>query len=343
MTFEATVYQVMIASPGDVQTERNLVRDVIAEWNGTHAASRGIVLLPVGWDTDAHPEMGEHPQAIINRQILDNSDILVAVFWSKLGTPTPTAESGTVEEIDRHLASQKPALLYFSARDIPQAQLTTREYERLKEFRAECDTRGLVREFRDGNDFRKLFRNDLDKQMARVARMPTTRTGAVEEISSDSPSEEAKELLRLAAESPDGHLQHIRHRGGEAYRAGETSIEPSSPRESATWQAAHEELQRSRLLASVSNTPGQVCRVTEAGYRLNDALTAKALEEAPPVNRGNMYWFPQDGVEHGPYCTRCWDVERKKVSLHGHKVNIGGGRTVDHRRCPSCDTNVVPP
>jgi hypothetical protein len=36
------------------------------------------------------------------------------MFWTKLGTATGVAASGTVEEIDRFVAAGKPAMLYFS-------------------------------------------------------------------------------------------------------------------------------------------------------------------------------------------------------------------------------------
>ena len=58
MSFEAVVYNVMIASPGDVATERQIARDVIAEWNAVHSSTRRLVLRPVGWETHATPTMG---------------------------------------------------------------------------------------------------------------------------------------------------------------------------------------------------------------------------------------------------------------------------------------------
>ena len=61
------------------------------------------MLLPVGWETHATPAMGDRPQAIINKQILAGCDLLVAVFWTRLGSPTGAAASGTVEEIEEHL------------------------------------------------------------------------------------------------------------------------------------------------------------------------------------------------------------------------------------------------
>lgn len=59
--------------------------------------------------------MGDRPQAIINKQLLEQSDLLVAVFWTRLGSPTGATNSGTVEEIEEHLAAKKPTMLYFSS------------------------------------------------------------------------------------------------------------------------------------------------------------------------------------------------------------------------------------
>lgn len=88
MSYQAKVFNVMIASPGDVASERAIIRDVIYEWNAVHSSPRNIVLMPIGWESHSSPEMGASPQTIINEQILDKCDLLVGVFWTRIGTPT---------------------------------------------------------------------------------------------------------------------------------------------------------------------------------------------------------------------------------------------------------------
>ncbi len=114
MSYSASTFNVMIASPGDVASERAIVRDVVYEWNAVNAASRKVVLLPVGWETHSSPEMGATAQTIINRQVLSKCDLLVGVFWTRIGTATEHHLSGTVEEIEGHISAGKPAMLYFS-------------------------------------------------------------------------------------------------------------------------------------------------------------------------------------------------------------------------------------
>ena len=40
MGFKATVFKVMIASPSDVTAERNIIRDVLSEWNAINAGKK---------------------------------------------------------------------------------------------------------------------------------------------------------------------------------------------------------------------------------------------------------------------------------------------------------------
>lgn len=47
MPYSANVYRVMIASPSDVAKERQIIREVIHEWNSVHSEDRGIVLMPL--------------------------------------------------------------------------------------------------------------------------------------------------------------------------------------------------------------------------------------------------------------------------------------------------------
>jgi hypothetical protein len=115
MPYKATVIPVMIASPSDVLEAREVAREVILEWNYINSQSTQVVIMPVGWETHSSPELGSRPQELINKRILAHCDLLVGIFWTRLGTPTGGAPSGTVEEIERHLEAGKPAMIYFSS------------------------------------------------------------------------------------------------------------------------------------------------------------------------------------------------------------------------------------
>ena len=158
MSYNAKVYKVFIASPDDVQKEREVVRSVIMRWNAINAESKKIVLLPVGWETHAAPETGKTAQDYINEEVLDKCDILIGIFWTKLGSPTKIAKSGTVEEIQRHLSERKLAMLYFSKQEIP-SDVNLDQLKMVREFKNEIKDKSLYGEFSDERDLEnKLLR-----------------------------------------------------------------------------------------------------------------------------------------------------------------------------------------
>jgi hypothetical protein len=143
MSFTAATYRVLIASPSDLTEEREAATMAINDWNAQHAAAEGIVLLPVKWETHARPESGVRPQGAINTQIVQTCDILIGMFWTKLGTNTGVAESGTVEEINQFVEQQKPALLYFSKRPIDPNRIDLKQHRKLRHLRTKPTVRRL--------------------------------------------------------------------------------------------------------------------------------------------------------------------------------------------------------
>lgn len=50
MSFKAEVLRVLIASPSDVQKERDEIETAIFEWNTRFAEDMQIILLPSRWE-----------------------------------------------------------------------------------------------------------------------------------------------------------------------------------------------------------------------------------------------------------------------------------------------------
>jgi hypothetical protein len=165
VSFHSTTYRVLIASPSDMAEERQIATEVINEWNALHAATEGVVMLPVRWETHAMPETGVRPQDAINRQLVVECDLLVGMFWTKLGTSTGVAESGTVEEIDQFVGSNRPAMLYFSHRPIDPARIDHEQHSRLRQFRDETYQKALTGRFNSLDDLRRVLFRDLTRQL----------------------------------------------------------------------------------------------------------------------------------------------------------------------------------
>jgi hypothetical protein len=279
MSYPATVFDVMIASPGDVLGEREIARSVVYDWNAAHSRATGIILQPVSWDTHSSPSMEDRPQAVINKQVLQNCDLLVAIFWTRLGTPTGKAPSGTVEEIDEHLKQGKPAMIYFSSAPVRPESVNSEQYAALMKFRKQCEARGLVESF----DGREEFRHKFTRQLAstinnhphfKVSRNPA---GGSFEAATQSPapslSKEAVELLLEAVKDPRGCVMRVRHQGGAQVSTNGKQFlqDENDARSTAVWEGAVDELEAEGLIKDVG-FEREVYDVTRAGYDLAERL-----------------------------------------------------------------------
>lgn len=113
MTFAATVAQLLLSSPSDLpQEHREVVIRAIRTWNNSHGRRVAVIFSPTNWEEGSSPEYGVGPQDSLNRQVVDSSDLGLVIFTDRLGTPTKTHESGTVEEIERlHDQGKRVAIL----------------------------------------------------------------------------------------------------------------------------------------------------------------------------------------------------------------------------------------
>ena len=157
--------RVFVASPGDVQAERNILGQVVEELNRTVADSRGIVLELVKWETHARPSMGR-PQEIINRQ-LEKADFLVGLLSSRFGTPTGVAGSGTEEEFivayDSWSRSGHPQILFYFKQEqrIFKSPEELDQMRKVLEFKERLGKKGLFWEFSSVKEFEDAVRNHL--------------------------------------------------------------------------------------------------------------------------------------------------------------------------------------
>lgn len=172
MSFVAQTYQVLIASPSDLAEERQVVTEAINGWNALHANAELVVLLPIKWETHAIPESDVRPQEAINQQLVHKSDILIGMFWTKFGSTTGVAESGTVEEIDQFVAAGKPALLYFSTRPINPSTIDLKQFEQLRDFKDDTYTKALTGRFGEISELQQKLSQDLMRQVRALKSKP---------------------------------------------------------------------------------------------------------------------------------------------------------------------------
>ena len=150
-----------MASPSDIETERQIITETVTEWNIQHGQQKNVNIEVVSWHTHSYPAYGDTPQALINKQVFDSSDLIVGVFWTQFGTPTEVAESGTEEEIERGIEQKKKVMVYFSDKPIPPSKLKASEFQKIQDFKDEYKDRGIYFSYNDDENFRKLLRSHL--------------------------------------------------------------------------------------------------------------------------------------------------------------------------------------
>jgi hypothetical protein len=148
MPRSCTVYEVLIASPNDVSSERETLAEVMAAWNSANSRDTRILFQPLRWELDAIPASGGDTQSIISKQIVQRADILFGVFWTRIGTKTKKAASGTVAEIEDFVAKGKDALVYFCNRPIP-IEHDPNQLRLLKSYKKKLAESALYAEFSD--------------------------------------------------------------------------------------------------------------------------------------------------------------------------------------------------
>jgi hypothetical protein len=165
MSYESIVYRILIASPSDVDEETEVAARVIQDWNDLNSFNKKIVLLPVRWETHSSPTYGVRPQEAINKQIVDECDLLIGFFWTKIGTPTGVDLSGTIEEIKRVSKAGKPVMIYFSKRGKDPSQIDLSQLEALNKFKEEIYQVALVENFTSIVDFRDKISRQLEMKI----------------------------------------------------------------------------------------------------------------------------------------------------------------------------------
>src|SRR6516225_9767056 len=163
------VLRVIVASPGDVRAERELVPVIADELNKSVAVDRGLRLEVIRWETEAFPGLDAGgPQGLIDRVLdIEHADILIGIFWKRFGTPTPDARSGTEHEFrlayeawKRHGHPQ--VMMYFCERPYwPKSKEETDQWGAVLEFQRQFPKEGMWWPYKGAASLEKLLRRHL--------------------------------------------------------------------------------------------------------------------------------------------------------------------------------------
>lgn len=169
---EKKIVSAFVASPSDVKPERELLEEIVKELNDLWGDTLGVYLELVKWETHTYPDIGSDPQSVINEQIGDAYDVFIGILWSRFGTLTPRAESGTVEEFERAYSRHKAdpnsvkVMFYFKDHGIPPSKIDPAQIAKINDFRKKLGEIGSLHwTFETTDDFAKYLRMHLSRQI----------------------------------------------------------------------------------------------------------------------------------------------------------------------------------
>lgn len=250
----------MIGCPGDIQSEVQLAKNVIIRWTNLHAEQNRTVLIPINWGTNSYPEHGAHPQKILNSQLAKKSDMLVAVFGTRVGSPTDTSLSGTIEEIEEHVKAGKPVMLFFrQLNDI--SKTSSADLAKLESFKNSMRDKALYREYNTESDFEKVFSDALELFLSDhwigetpvVSNNKKTKQFSNEEI----------EILYNWVNSTNPESHSVKYKGGTIFVLGDLQYDVTNARELVKWK---DFMNRLEQIGFIEHT--RITRTGESVYQL---------------------------------------------------------------------------
>lgn len=210
----------MISGPGDCNPDFEVIEEEIRQWNSSHSRTDQVLLVPWTWSQDSIPNWGQPGQSIINQQAND-ADIIIAVFRSRLGSPTQAHESGTVEEIVLAHAAAKPVHALFW--DGPQPGLSALDLTQLKalsDFKARAHKDALTADFRGPEQLRTVVRRALEADVRLLRPEPTPPTSDGESLHVPT----RREILQAVFDARSVYFDFVPMSGFESSEIGILSV-----------------------------------------------------------------------------------------------------------------------
>lgn len=178
------IFDVFVASPSDVSEERDCLEESIRELNQSWQRRLGVQLNLIRWETSAYPGFGEDAQDVINKTAPERADVFIGILWTRIGTPTGRAESGTLEEFENAYRQweRDPAsirlLIYFKKDTPPRLDsIDPQQLNSVRVFESSLPARGgLSWKFTTTDEFRSIVRKHLALLVQDLAELPAGTT-----------------------------------------------------------------------------------------------------------------------------------------------------------------------
>ncbi|MBS1511096.1 MAG: methyltransferase domain-containing protein [Bacteroidetes bacterium] len=165
----------LISSPNDVLAQRDLIEKCCFDWNRDKGRTLNRIVQSLRWEKDMPITSNETYQSIIDEELVKNSDLLIALFWTRFGTPTGMFESGTLAEIEQFLDTNRPAIVYFYAKKIEPGKINPEQLTKINLFKEKYADKGIYREIRNDKELVEFFMKDLTYNFEKVIKQNQTQ------------------------------------------------------------------------------------------------------------------------------------------------------------------------
>lgn len=200
--------KVVVASPSDLQVERDIIENVTQELNRSICRQFNIFIDIYRWETDTYP--GFHPQGaqgLIDSLLpIDNCDLIIGIFWKRFGSPTKDAKSGTEHEIRRAYRAWKKSgkphiMIYFNEKPYsPKNESELEQWKEVLRFREEFPKEGLWWTYNKGKvQFSNMIRDHITKYILNVKLNNIVHSDASNEVITWEDIDSAFQALTLKA------------------------------------------------------------------------------------------------------------------------------------------------
>lgn len=173
MAKQVVNYSIFLASPSDLDSERDQMKIIIEELNLSYGNSNNINLELLKWETHSAPAItNTYTQDVINKDIGEDYDLFIGILWKKFGTQTAQFKSGTEEEFQRAVKRFKNGeniqiLIYFKTEPVNIYDIDLEQLTKIKEFKASLGDLGVYYfSFSNEVEFNSHLRTHIPKRIS---------------------------------------------------------------------------------------------------------------------------------------------------------------------------------
>jgi hypothetical protein len=164
MPKEINEIRVFISCPGDVNPEKQIVRNVCDSISKIYGASRNIKVKPIDWENEIIPEItGEGAQSVIDSQLEDyDYDIYIGILWTRFGDKMDKGRTPTEWEFEcafnRMRATGRPKIQFYfkTEKFFPRNSYEANQIINIIKFKEEqLQSTGYYKNFKQKEDFQR--------------------------------------------------------------------------------------------------------------------------------------------------------------------------------------------